>query len=203
MSEEKGTPESEREREQGRKEKKRLRPSQTTTDSHHLLSLLLPRFIFCTLSSKESEERVLSSSPAARGAKSESVRSGAVAGWGLREDAAAAGAGAAASDEAASTAAAFAAAAALSLDCLLVVTLHVASEEDPGVSVAVEGAALPKGEGRAPRTQFGVSALAAEPMPFSPPRSLLLAGGVALGAAWRILLLLLLSVSGACSAAAR
>lgn len=145
------------------------------------------------MSSKESEDRVLSSIPAASGAKSESVRSGgccggAIAGWGPREAAAVAGASDGAA--AASTATAFAAAA-LSLDCLLVVTLHAASEEDPGVAVAVEKA-LPKGEGRAPnRTQFGV-AMAASASRFSQPFSLLLAGGVALGAAWRILVLLLL-----------
>ena len=148
------------------------------------------------MSSNDSEERVLSSSPAASGAKSESVRIGGVvvaAGWGLllREAAAAAavaGASFAASDEA------FAAAAALSLDCLLVVTLHVASkDEDPGVvSVAADdGAALQNGDGRDPKMQVGVKLAAASSMFFA-PRSLLLPGGVALGAAWRIVLLLVL-----------
>ena len=137
----------------------------------------LPFSFQFTLSSNESEERVLSSSPVASGAKSASVRRGggavvAACWYCLREAAAFAVASDAAS-----------AFAALSLDCLLVVTLHAAyEEEDPGVVSEAEKA-LPNGEGSAPRTQFGVAALAAvsAPMHFS-PRSLL-AGGVALGIA--------------------
>jgi len=139
------------------------------------------------LSSKDRDERVLRSSrPAARGAKSESVREG--SGWGLRREAAAAGAAVVAAFAfALAAAAAAAAAAALSLDCLLVVTLQLASGAvDTGVSPRDE-TALPKGEERAPRTQVGVElalALAVSPPPPMlplPPFSLPL--GVTLGGA--------------------